>query len=49
LEEIASKFPIARVADPKEVAWSAVFLASDESSYLTGAALPVDGGSSMAL
>jgi NAD(P)-dependent dehydrogenase (short-subunit alcohol dehydrogenase family) len=49
MEEIASKFPIARVADPKEVAWSAVFLASNESSYLTGAALPVDGGSSMGL
>ena len=34
---------LARTGDPHEVASAAVFLASDESSYITGVALPVDG------
>jgi cyclopentanol dehydrogenase len=41
---IASTFPLARVADPAEVAYGALWLASDESSYATGVALPIDGG-----
>jgi NAD(P)-dependent dehydrogenase (short-subunit alcohol dehydrogenase family) len=35
---------LARVGQPKEVAYAAVFLASDEASYITGVTLPVDGG-----
>jgi NAD(P)-dependent dehydrogenase (short-subunit alcohol dehydrogenase family) len=35
---------LGRVGQPKEVAYAAVFLASDEASYITGVTLPVDGG-----
>lgn len=35
---------LGRVGTPREVAWAAVFLASDEASYITGVTLPVDGG-----
>jgi NAD(P)-dependent dehydrogenase (short-subunit alcohol dehydrogenase family) len=45
--KILTRFlPIARPSEPTEVAWSAVFLASDESSYVTGQTLAVDGGAS---
>ncbi|HIW21965.1 MAG TPA: glucose 1-dehydrogenase [Candidatus Dorea intestinavium] len=33
-----------RVGEPIEVAYTALFLASDEASYINGVALPVDGG-----
>jgi NAD(P)-dependent dehydrogenase (short-subunit alcohol dehydrogenase family) len=35
---------LGRVGYPKEVAWAALFLASDEASYVQGATLTVDGG-----
>ena len=35
---------LGRVGTPREVATAALFLASDEASYITGAVIPVDGG-----
>jgi NAD(P)-dependent dehydrogenase (short-subunit alcohol dehydrogenase family) len=35
---------LGRFADPKEIAWVVAFLASDASSFLTGAVIPIDGG-----
>lgn len=39
--------PVKRIGMPDEVAWPAVFLASDEASFITGACLMVDGGRSI--
>jgi NAD(P)-dependent dehydrogenase (short-subunit alcohol dehydrogenase family) len=36
--------PMGRTGRPEEVANAALFLLSDEASFVTGAALPVDGG-----
>jgi NAD(P)-dependent dehydrogenase (short-subunit alcohol dehydrogenase family) len=40
----AAKHPLARIATADEVAATILFLASDDASFVTGAALPVDGG-----
>lgn len=36
--------PTGRMGDAWDIAWASVFLASDEAKYITGVALPVDGG-----
>jgi NAD(P)-dependent dehydrogenase (short-subunit alcohol dehydrogenase family) len=43
-EAIFASIPVRRLGTPSDVAEAAVFLASDMSSYITGIALPVDGG-----
>ncbi|MBA2316808.1 MAG: glucose 1-dehydrogenase [Euzebyales bacterium] len=42
--EVASRYPLRRFASPEDVANVAVFLASDEASYLNGIDIVVDGG-----
>jgi NAD(P)-dependent dehydrogenase (short-subunit alcohol dehydrogenase family) len=44
LAQFVDSLRIKRLAEPVEIARAALFLASDESGYLTGVALPVDGG-----
>lgn len=41
---LAAMHPVGRMGQPREVADAVVFLASDESSFVTGVSLPVDGG-----
>jgi NAD(P)-dependent dehydrogenase (short-subunit alcohol dehydrogenase family) len=43
-KEFETGIPIGRIAQPREIASVALFLASDDSSYMTGAELVVDGG-----
>jgi len=42
--DVAAGVPLRRVAEPAEIAAVALFLVSDEASYVTGIALPIDGG-----
>ncbi|MDA1258135.1 MAG: SDR family oxidoreductase [Chloroflexi bacterium] len=44
LRQLEEAHPMGRLGQPREIANCALFLASDESSFVTGAALSVDGG-----
>ena len=44
LQPLIDATPLKRGAEPEEVGWCAVFLASDEASFVTGSELVVDGG-----
>ncbi len=43
----AARHPLNRISTPEEIARAVLFLACDDSSFITGAALPVDGGRSV--
>ncbi|PZS14509.1 MAG: hypothetical protein DLM64_01600 [Solirubrobacterales bacterium] len=49
LAEEARAIPLGRVADPREIARVAVFLASDAASFMAGACVTVDGGQTVRL
>ncbi|MDX3105006.1 SDR family oxidoreductase [Nonomuraea angiospora] len=42
--ELSAPNPTGRVADPREIAGLVAYLLSDEAAFITGAALPIDGG-----
>jgi len=42
--QVAKEYALGRIAQPEEVANVALFLASDESSFVTGTYIVVDGG-----
>jgi NAD(P)-dependent dehydrogenase (short-subunit alcohol dehydrogenase family) len=42
--DLAALHPVGRVGEPDDIAWGAVYLASDESRFVTGAELVIDGG-----
>jgi NAD(P)-dependent dehydrogenase (short-subunit alcohol dehydrogenase family) len=44
-QDLVDKTPLGRLGTPREVAHGALFLASDEASYITGTELVIDGGS----
>jgi NAD(P)-dependent dehydrogenase (short-subunit alcohol dehydrogenase family) len=43
-DAIMTQIPVGRLGQPEDVAWAAVYLASDEAAWVTGAMLAVDGG-----
>ncbi len=49
LASYGAQIPLGRMARAEDIADAALWLASDESSYVTGIALPVDGGATAAL
>ena len=44
MKRVMSKVPMGRVGQPEEIAYGVLFLSSDESSFITGAGLVIDGG-----
>ena len=43
-EQAAARYPLGRVGQPEDIAYGVLFLASDESSVMTGSELVIDGG-----
>jgi len=48
-DKLGSRCELRRYGRPEEVAYTILFLASDEASYITGQAIPVDGGNTASL
>lgn len=47
MRDLTAKHPLGRIATLDDVAYAILYLASDEASFLTGVALPIDGGRSI--
>lgn len=45
--KVIGRTPLGKLGQPKDIAQAAYFLCSDESEFITGAILPVDGGNSI--
>jgi NAD(P)-dependent dehydrogenase (short-subunit alcohol dehydrogenase family) len=43
-EQIAALHPLGHIGEPDDIAWGAVYLASDEAKFVTGSELVIDGG-----
>jgi 2-deoxy-D-gluconate 3-dehydrogenase len=43
-KQMGNMVPLGRLAEPEDIARAALFFASDDSSYITGTVIPVDGG-----
>jgi NAD(P)-dependent dehydrogenase (short-subunit alcohol dehydrogenase family) len=43
-DALLARIPLGRVGTPEDIAWCALYLASDEAAWVTGANFPVDGG-----
>jgi NAD(P)-dependent dehydrogenase (short-subunit alcohol dehydrogenase family) len=43
-EAVIKMVPLGRDSDPAEIAEAVIWLCSDKASYITGVAMPVDGG-----
>ena len=43
-EQRLRRLPLGRVGQPEDIAYGVIYLASDESSFVTGAELVIDGG-----
>ena len=43
-EKLASQIPLGRIATVEDVGWAVVYLASDESAFMTGSEIKLDGG-----
>ncbi len=45
VDDYIRRIPLGKVGEPEDIAKAALFLVSDDSRYITGVTLPVDGGS----
>jgi NAD(P)-dependent dehydrogenase (short-subunit alcohol dehydrogenase family) len=41
---IAAQTPLGRIGEPDDIAWAAVYLASDEAKFMTGQCISPNGG-----
>ena len=47
IRQTESCIPMARLGDPEDVAYAALFFSTDESRYITGQTIIVDGGQTL--